>query len=389
MLSRQISPKLLSLASQFPVVTITGPRQSGKTTLCKLTFPDHTYVNLEDLDTRRFAQEDPRGFLDQFSDGLILDEIQRCPDLPSYIQGRVDDDPRVGRFILTGSEHLQMTETVSQSLAGRTGVLHLLPLSFQEAYGQTGRNPSLDELLYTGFYPRIHNDRQNPTDALSAYVATYVERDIRTLSNLRHLDQFERFVALCAANSGQLLNYTRLSNDIGVDQETVKSWLSLLKATFIAFTLPSYQRNIRKRLTKAPKLYFYDVGLAAYLLRIENPQQLGSHPLKGALFENYVVVDYLKQLYNAGKRDTLYFFRDHTGNEVDLIHEEGLFLTALEVKAGKTLGKDHFRGLTHIRELLPNEIKRTFLVYGGESTMRREEVTVLPYSDIAAVFGRE
>jgi uncharacterized protein len=386
MLDRQIKPKLLSLATQFPVITITGPRQSGKTTLCRAVFPDHRYVNLEEIDTRRYARDDPRGFLQEFHDGVILDEIQRAPELPSYIQGLVDADQRAGRFILTGSEHLQMTETVSQSLAGRTGILQLLPLSYHEAYGQTNQAPSVDEVLYTGFYPRIHDKGQNPTDALSAYVATYVERDIRTLSNLKHLDQFERFVALCAANTGQLLNYTRLSNDIGVDQETVKSWLSLLKATFIVFTLPGYQRNIRKRLTKSPKLYFYDVGLAAYLLRIENVQQLNSHPLRGTLFENFVVVDYLKQLYNMGKRDTLYFFRDHSGNEVDLIHEEGISITVAEVKAGKTVTKDHFKGLTYFRGLVPESIKGSYLIYGGETTMERYETQVLSFREVSKMF---
>ena len=323
MIPRQLFPKLRELAAAFPVVTLTGPRQAGKTTLCKQAFPDYAYANLESPDTRQEATEDPRGFLDKYKNGVILDEIQRAPDLASYIQEYVDaDESGTLKYILTGSEQLRVTSSVNQSLAGRTAILRLLPFSYAELFGEA-EQPTVSDVLYSGFYPRIHDHDLHPTDALSAYVATYFERDVPSISNIRNFSSFEKFVRLVAANVGQILDYTRFANDIGVDRETIKSWFSILKASFICFLLQPHTSNYRKRLIKSPKVYFYDVGLAAYLLGARDPSQIESHPLRGALFENLVIADLLKSFWNRGDYRSLYFFRDSSGNEVDLLFEDG------------------------------------------------------------------
>lgn len=385
MLTRTIHTKLGHLAAQFPVVTITGPRQAGKTTLCKMAFPNHAYRSLEDLETRQLAHSDPKGFLKEFKDGVILDEFQRAPELASYIQGIVDGDQRPNQFILTGSEQLTLTQTVTQSLAGRTAVLKLLPFSYQELYGGFDEAPSVEKILFYGFYPRIHDQKLDPYDALSAYVETYIQRDVRTISLLRNLDRFEKFVALCAANIGQLVNYSRFSNDIGVDQETIKSWISVLQATYILYLLPSYQGSLRKRLTKAPKLYFYDVGLAVNLLRVKRQEELANHPLRGALFENYVITDLIKETFNRGERERLYFYRDHTGNEIDLIDDHLTELTIFEIKMGQTIIKEFFKGLEHFKSVSKLPIKRSYLIYGGEEQKEAHDCTVLSHRKLKLV----
>ncbi|MCI5064519.1 ATP-binding protein, partial [bacterium] len=363
---------------------LTGPRQSGKTTLCRSALEDFDYVSLESLDNRQEAITDPRGFLDKFPRGAILDEIQRTPDLPSYIQEYVDQDKQGQRkFVLTGSQQLEVSHSVNQSLAGRTAVLRLLPFAYAEIFGDSDELPPVSDLLFTGFYPRIHAQQLSPVDALSAYVSTYIERDVRSLSNIRNMDAFERFLRLCAANIGQLLDYTRFANDVGVDQETIKAWLSLLKASYICFTLPPHSGNYRKRLVKSPKLYFYDVGLASYLLGIRKQEQIQAHPLRGALFENYVITDVLKTLWNRGDDRPLFFFRDSSGHEIDLLMEDGADIHLLEIKAGRTLTKEQFKGLEWYRELRPEVTRSAQLVYGGEHLETRYGCPVLHRGAIA------
>lgn len=366
------------------VVTLTGPRQSGKTTLCKKALPNFEYVTLESLDNRQEAINDPRGFLDKFKKGVILDEIQRTPDLTSYIQEYVDSDKK-RKYVLTGSQQFKVTNSINQSLAGRTALLRLLPFSYKEIYGNSKKEPSIEELLYTGFYPRIFDEKQNPTDALTAYVSTYIERDVRNISNIRNLSSFERFLGLCAANIGCLLDYTRLSNDIGVDQETIKSWLSVLEASYICFRLQPHLTNYRKRLTKSPKLYFYDVGLASYLLGIRDKSQLENHPLKANLFENYVIADLLKSFWHQGDYRNLFFFRDSAGNEVDLLFENGAKVVITEVKLGKTLIKEHFKGLESYKKIKGKLVQNSFMVYGGKEKKESYGTTVISKSNISEI----
>lgn len=280
MIPRTISPKILQYAKQYPVVTITGPRQSGKTTLCQMIFPDIPYVSLESIEERSFATSDPKGFLDRFPDGAVLDEIQRTPELLSYIQVRVDESQKTGQFIITESQNFELLNTVSQSLAGRTAIARLLPFSFEEILSHQSIE-SIDQLLYTGFYPRIYDKQLNPTEALSFYFNTYIERDLRLLINVKDLSRFETFLKLCATRCGQLVNLSSLGNDCGVNHNTIKSWLSILEASYIIKLLPSYFNNLGKRLIKSPKLYFIDTGLAAFLLGIQNIDHLRTHPLRG------------------------------------------------------------------------------------------------------------
>lgn len=361
MLSREITRKLKSLSSQYPVVTITGPRQSGKTTLAKMVFENHYYCSLEDLDVREFANKDPRGFLNQ-SKNLIIDEIQKSPDLVSYIQGIVDEDNSPGRFILTGSHQFELMNIISQSLAGRTAIFKLLPFSMSEL----NEKGDISKLIYRGFYPRIIDKKLNPTEALSFYVNTYLEKDLRDLKEIRNLKQFNSFLKLCASNIGQLLNKSRLANDIGIDSKTVDSWLSILEASYIIYLLPPHFKNFRKRLVKSPKLYFYDVGLASYLLGIKNLDHVESHPLKGSLFENLVIMEKIKKSYNCLDNASFYFFRDNIGNEVDLLEEDAEKMISYEIKMTKTLNESVFKGLNYYKKLNPDN-EDSILIYSGKS----------------------
>lgn len=377
MIQRTISPVLKRLAGQYPVVTVTGPRQSGKTTLCLTLFPDKPYVNLEAPDTRRFAIEDPRGFLAAYPDGAVLDEIQRAPELLSYIQPLVDKRQAPGQYILTGSQQFEVMEGVSQSLAGRTALVKLLPFSLAEL--PVGHRPaSLDSLILTGFYPRIHDQGLNPSEASANYFETYVERDIRRLSAVRDLSQFERFVRMCAGRVGQLLNLQALAADVGVSHTTARAWLTLLEASYLVFILPPWFTNTGKRLVKTPKLYFYDVGLAAWLLGIENEVQASRDPLRGNLFENLVVMEVLKHRLNRGKRSNLHFYRDSKGSEVDLVLEFGTEVYPVEIKSGATVAPDFFKGLKSFGALGKAQPWKSALVYGGDEFQRRSDVTVCP-----------
>ncbi len=380
MIPRHILPVLQERARQLPVVTVTGPRQSGKTTLCRLAFPDHPYLNLERPDTREFARSDPRAFLDGLPDGAIIDEIQRVPELLSWIQVEVDTRPMPGRFILTGSHQFDLSRHVSQSLAGRTALLRLLPLSIAElsALGKL----DTDELLFRGGYPRIHADGLDPAMALADYFETYVQRDLRELVQLRHLAEFERFVRLAAGRIGQVLNLQSLASDVGVSGHTAREWITLLEASFIVFRLPPWFANIGKRLIKSPKLYFHDVGLAAWLLGIRRPEHLPSHPLRGHLFENLAMLEVLKTYANAGERPDLHFFRDSAGNEADLVLELGHRLMLLEIKSARSVAPDAMRALDAVRRGLGERVTWSALFYDGDEAQRRSTFDVVPCREI-------
>ncbi len=386
MITRTLTPILKSLAGQYPIVTLTGPRQSGKTTLCRNVFPNKPYINLESPDLRQFAVSDPRGFLAAYADGAILDEIQRTPLLLSYLQPLVDERPAPGQFILTGSQQFEVMTNISQSLAGRTALLKLLPFSIEEL-GNAGISSDIDALLLNGFYPRIYAAGLNPTQALGDYLQTYVERDIRQLINIKDLALFEKFVKLCAGRTGQLLNLQSLGNDVGVSHTTARSWLTLLEASYVVFLLQPWHTNISKRQAKTPKLYFYDVGLAAYLLGAESKLHINRHPLRGNLFENMIVIEALKYRYHRGKRSNLYFWRDSKGNEVDLLVESGPDVMPVEIKSGATISEDFFKGLQTFAGRLPH-LSISSLVYGGTEQQKRSNVLVWRASDVAEMMTK-
>jgi uncharacterized protein len=384
MIARNITPLVLQLASQYPVITLTGPRQSGKTTLAKSLFPNKPYVTLENPDTRRYASEDPRGFLSAYPQGAILDEIQRTPELPSYLQGMVDADPQPGRFVLTGSQQFELMTQVTQSLAGRTAVLRLLPFTLAEAARLKGSSapPDLASTLLTGFYPRIHDKSLNPSQALADYFATYVERDLRQLAAVHDLQRFERFVRLCAGRTGQLLNLDSLGNDAGVSHATARAWIDLLQTSYIVHLLPPWFTNSGKRLIKSPKLYFYDVGLACWLLGLRTPSQVSRDPLWGSLFENFIIMEALKDRFNAGESAQMYFYRDSEGNEVDLLLPTGGKLHAIEIKAGATVNVDYFKGLKTFAAHHPHAVAGGGVVFGGAQSQSRSDWPVHSWLDL-------
>lgn len=347
MIERDIGPLLQQLAGKYPLITLTRPRQSGKTTLAKSLFSEKPYVTLEDPDTRRFAADDSRGFLAQYMQGAILDEIQRAPEVASYLQGMVDAAPQPGRFILTRSHQFELMSQVSQSLAGRTAVLRLLPFTLAEVRRLRGgvADPDLPQILLTGFYPRIHDQDLDPSQALADYFATYVQRDLRQLAAVQDLHRFERFVRLCAGRTGQLLNLSNLGYDAGVSHATARAWIDLLQTSYIVHLLPPWFTNTGKRLVKAPKLYFYDVGLACWLLGLRTAEQLDRDPLWGNLFENFVIMKAMKDRLNDGATAEVYFYRDSEANEVDLLLPTGGRMHAIEIKAGATVNPDYFKGL--------------------------------------------
>ena len=386
MIEREIAPHLTRLFQQYPFVTVTGPRQSGKTTLCRAVFPDLAYANLEAPDQRAFAESDPRGFLAQLGEGAIIDEIQHVPELLSHLQVLADQRRRNSLFVLTGSEQFQLSNAISQSLAGRTALLCLLPFSLAERQ-RIGASLAIDEMLYSGFYPRILDQRLEPRQALGDYIETYVERDVRRLGEIRNLSSFRRFVRLCAGRVGQLVNLSALGSDAGVSHTTAREWLTVLEASYIVFQLPPYHANIRKRLVKSPKLYFYDVGLASYLIGIEHADQIVTHPLRGALFENLVVAEALKYRFNRGRRSNLSFFRDSRGLECDLFYETGQGIGALEIKSGATIASDYFTSLHRVAALIP-EISAKAVVYGGEARQSRRDADAVPLSDLCEILDR-
>ena len=386
MIEREIAGRLTRLFEQYPFVTVTGPRQSGKTTLCRAAFPDLTYANLEAPDQREFAEWDPRGFLAQLGEGAIIDEIQHVPELLSYLQVLADERRRTSLFVLTGSEQFQLSSAISQSLAGRTALLRLLPFSLRERQ-RIGASLAIDEMLYSGFYPRILDQRLEPRQALGDYFETYVERDVRRMCEIRNLPSFRRFVRLCAGRVGQLLNLSALGSDAGVSHTTARKWLTVLEASYIVFQLPPYHANIRKRLIKSPKLYFYDVGLASYLIGIEHADQIVTHPLRGALFENLVVAEALKYRFNRGRQSNLSFFRDSRGLECDLFSETAHGIGALEIKSGATVASDYFTSLNRVAALIPDITTKT-VIYGGDTRQSRTDAEAVPVADLCEVLDR-
>ena len=386
MIPRALAPRLRAAARAFPVVTVTGPRQSGKTTLCRAVFPSKTYVSLEAPDVREYARTDPRGFLGDHRAGAILDEIQRVPELLSYLQGEVDARREPGRFILTGSANLALLGSVSQSLAGRTALLHLLPLSWDEVRQFPAPPGDPWTALWKGGYPAIYDRNLDPAEWLASYVATYVERDVRQILNVGDLTAFQMFVRLCAGRSAQLLNLSGLAADGGITHVTARAWISVLEASFVAFRLLPYHSNLTTRLVKTPKLHFYDSGLLCYLLGIRRPEQLREHPLRGAVFETWVIDEVLKSRLHSGVSGGLAFFRDRKGREVDLLIEDGRALTVVETKSAQTVASDMFAGLAAFAELVGSGRRapplRRVLVYGGATRQQRSSGTVLPWSSV-------
>ena len=365
MITRKIEQTLRDLIPYFKVITITGPRQSGKTTLCKQVFPDYAYVNLEDIAVREQAATDPKAFLSAYTQGVIIDEAQNYPELFSYIQVISDANPD-RRYVITGSSNFSLLENISQSLAGRAAVLTLLPLSLQELDGLATTDVSTDTLLLKGCYPAVWAGIQPYHLLYPNYYTTYVERDVRRIVNVTNLRDFQTFIRLAAGRAGTEFNASALSNAVGVSVKTIQSWLSILTASYITFTLSPFYENIGKRLIKAPKLYFFDTGLLCYLLGIETEQQLATHPLRGNIFENYVVVEAYKQLVNQGKEPNLYFYRDSSQHEVDLLRQRSFQYEAYEIKSSQTFTRDFLSGLHYLGKLLGDRLIKSAVIYAGE-----------------------
>lgn len=381
MIEREIEPVLRELSKGFKSITLTGPRQSGKTTLARKAFPELRYVSLENPDTRERAATDPRGFLRQLSDGAIVDEIQRVPDLFSYLQQRLDEQSEMGRFVFTGSQQFGLMENISQSLAGRSGLLTLYPFSLRELNRAGFKPDGVESCILKGGYPPIH-DPGAPVEAwLNAYIATYIERDVRRLLEVRNLDVFHTFLRLCAGSVGQEVNLSRLGADCGIQQGTVREWLSVLEASYVILRVPAHHRNFRKRLVKRPKLYFVDTGLASRLVGLEDPSQWWSHPLKGALFENWVVTERLKRRANRGKQPDLYYWRENNGLEVDLIREEAGRLFPVEIKSGATFTPEWIKGLRRWSDLAGSFAGQPELVYGGGESFEYKGVQVTTWRE--------
>lgn len=379
MITREISPELTNCAAEFPAVTILGPRQSGKTTLARAVFSKLPYLSFEAPDIRSQAEEDPRGLLENARDGAILDEIQRVPELLSYLQGMIDEDRTPGRFILTGSHQPRVHEAIAQSLAGRTAVLELLPFTFGEVRRYETHPESPFEWIAQGFYPGLHEHRIEPSRFFRAYMATYVERDVRAMIQLKDLSRFNTFLRLLAGRIGQLVNYTALAGDVGVSATTIKDWISVLKASYVLFELPPWFANIRKRLVKSPKLFFVDVGLAAWLLGLETPEQVERDPLRGALYENLLIMEVVKSLLNQGKEPSLYFFRDAKGAEVDLLlSSAGRHFKAIEIKSAATFQPEVLKGIDVFRQSAGEEVSVEPTVwYNGRRETVYKDVRVL------------
>ncbi|MFW5894195.1 MAG: ATP-binding protein [Verrucomicrobiota bacterium] len=382
-LQRNLQKTLLAMANQFKAVAVTGPRQSGKTTLCREQFPRLPYVSLENPDERGRAERDPRGFLRRFPDGCILDEVQRVPDLFSYLQEVLDAERRPGRYILTGSQQFGVMANISQSLAGRVGLLALLPFSASELHSAQCLPDSWTEALFRGGYPPLYDQGIDPGFWLNAYIATYVERDVRQIVNIQDASLFQRFLGLSAGNIGQLFNASRIGNDCGLNHGTVTKWFSILESSYIAFRLTPHHSNFRKRLVKTPKLYFWDTGLAIQLLGIEDPAQLQTHPLRGALFENWVIVELMKLRLNLGKRPNLYFWRNNTGLEVDVLADYAGRLLPVEIKSGETLSPDWLTAMRRWTDLAGDAAMEPCLFYGGEIESKEAEVHILPWRRLA------
>lgn len=383
-ITRDISAVMLEMYKYFPVLTMTGPRQSGKTTLLRKVFKELPYYSLENLDIRHFALNDPVGFLNQHPEGMILDEVQNTPDLLSYIQGLVDQDPEK-RFVLSGSSQFSVIIKITQSLAGRTGILELMPLSYNEIKSKAD-NKSIDEVLLTGFYPTLYSGKNIPSLFYPSYVKTYLERDVRNLLQIKDIMQFQVFLKLCAGRIGSLFNASELSGEVGVSVNTIKSWISVLQASYIIKLLPPFYENISKRLTKTPKLYFYDTGLACYLLDIETEQQLSRDKMRGHLFENFVIMEALKERYNHGKESNLFFYRDSNDVEVDLLLKKGNEYCAIEIKSSQTYHPDFEAGIKSLGKVLNNRLTDKAVIYAGDFENDTAEIQLLNYKNMGRLF---
>ncbi|MCX6991309.1 MAG: ATP-binding protein [Chlamydiae bacterium] len=375
MIERTLKSKLTLLKDQFPVIAIFGPRQSGKTTLARTLFFHYRYVNMESFEEQEFAKTDPKGFLERFRDdkGVILDEIQKAPKLLSYIQLEVDESPKLGRFILTGSQNILLNQQVSQTLAGRVALTTLLPLSIEELRNAGSLPETAAEAIFKGFYPRIYNDRVDPVIFADSYMRTYIERDVRDIKHIDSLSEFQKFMKLCAARIGQLLNLSSLATESGLSLATVKSWLSILEASYIIFLLQPHHVNFNKRLVKMPKLYFYDTSLACNLLRLTSADDVYDHYLRGGLFESMILSDLLKKRYHHGLPPNAYFWRDKIGNEVDCILEEGSKMIPIEIKSSATINSAMFDGLLKWSELAEAPPEQGVIIYGGIEEQQRKQ----------------
>jgi uncharacterized protein len=377
-INRKLSAIILKRSKQYPVIAIVGPRQSGKTTLAKAVFPQKKYISLEDFDNREFAIDDPRGFLAGIGEGAILDEIQRAPQLLSYLQTEVDNNPENGRFILTGSNQFLLMKGVSQSLAGRISIHRLLPFSLEELETSRYKPESLDHLLYKGGYPRIYDQNLDSRDWLSNYLETYFEKDLKDFLQVSDLQAFRKLLILLASSCGQLVNLSSIGNSIGVSHNTVKAWIAALEASYLIFLLQPYYNNYQKRIVKTPKIYFYDTGLVSTLLKLREYRQLTNHYIRGALFENWVIIEYVKGQLNRGLDADCYFWRDHTGNEVDLLIETADKPFPVEIKSGKTIKREFFKGIEHFAKIA--ETPRSGLIYGGDTNQERNTTSIIAWN---------
>ena len=381
MVTRSAENELKTLSNQFKAVAVVGPRQSGKTTLTKSCFPEKKYVSLENPDHRRFAQEDPRAFLAQYSEGAILDEAQHIPEIFSYLQQILDESDKPGQFILTGSNNFILQQNIVQSLAGRIAYLYLLPFSIEELKAADLLPENLNEFMFKGSYPPVYSQPVPSEKWYPNYIRTYVERDVRLIKNITDLAAFDRFLKLCAGRTGQLLNRSSLGIEVGVDSKTIASWISILESSFIIHLLQPHHRNFNKRVVRMPKLYFYDSGLVCSLLGIRNKEQLDLHPLRGNIFEGFIISELMKIRFNAGKPDNLYFWRDNKGNEVDVIIDKGNRLFPIEIKAGQTITSAYFKGIHFWNELTGN--KEGEVIYAGDKKQRRSSgISVVPWFKI-------
>ncbi|MCF6311362.1 MAG: ATP-binding protein [Verrucomicrobiales bacterium] len=385
LIERDISEELQTLVNEYRVVTILGPRQAGKTTLAKTVLKDYIYSNLEDPETRHLAETDPKAYLAELNGKVIIDEIQRVPHLLSYIQVVVDESEIMGQFVLTGSHQLSLREAITQSLAGRTAILHLLPLSIHELEKAKLGFDSMEEYCFTGFMPGIYAQSQRPTTAYANYYQTYVERDVRQLIHLKDASLFEKFLKLIAGRIGQVFDYSSLANDVGVNAKTIRHWISILEASFIIFKLPPYFENFGKRVIKSPKYYFTDVGLLCFLLGIRAPEQIRRDPLLGQIFENLIVIECLKTRYNLGVPPDLYYFRDSKGNEVDLLIQSERQLQAVEIKSASTFHSDQLKGLRLFAKIT-DSLAASWLIYTGDKHSLSNTTTALNYTDVRSIF---